>query len=93
MSEPLEDVVARELPPWMRAEASVSVSRSADSTGAAQFPGQPGTQQASSTEQESLQVSLRALGLPSIRPQCSVQSAPEPVNASGIAIMGEGWTL
>ena len=60
MSEPLEDVVARKLPPWMRAEASASVSRSADSTGAAQFPGQQGAQQASSTEQESLQVRLVA---------------------------------
>ena len=60
MSEPLEDVVARELPPWMRAEASASVSRSADSTGAAQIPRQQGAQQASSTEQESLQVRLVA---------------------------------
>ena len=67
MSEPLEDVVARELPPWMRAEASASVSRSADSTGAAHFPGQQGAQQASSTEQQSLQVRLLSHGLPPIK--------------------------
>ena len=73
MSEPLEDVVARELPPWMRAEASASDSRSADSTGAAQLPGQQGAQQASSTEQESLQVSLQAHGLLPIKHTVAVR--------------------
>ena len=53
----MEEAALRELPPWMRAEASVSVSRSADSTGAAQVTAQQGMQQhASSTEQQDLQV-------------------------------------
>ena len=53
----IEEAALRELPPWMRAEASVSVSRSADSTGAAQVTAQQGVQQhASSTEQQDLQV-------------------------------------
>ena len=66
VSEPLEEVVARELPPWMRAETSMSVSRSAESTGAAQFPGQQGVQQASSTKQQSLQVRGSEHDLPRI---------------------------
>ncbi|CAL5228299.1 g11405 [Coccomyxa viridis] len=52
----IEEAALRELPPWMRAEASASVSRSADSTGAAQVTAQQGVQQhASSTEQQDLQ--------------------------------------
>lgn len=54
----MEEAAIRELPPWMRAEASRSVSRSADSTGNAHFGMQQGVQQASSTEQQDLQVML-----------------------------------
>ena len=53
----MEEAALRELPPWMRAEASMSVSRSADSTGAGQVTAQQGAQQhASSTEQQDLHV-------------------------------------
>ena len=55
VSAAAEEIAARELPPWMRAEASVSVSRSTDSTGAAQQL-TAAQQQASSTDQQDLQV-------------------------------------
>lgn len=59
VSAAAQEAAIRELPPWMRAEASRSVSRSADSTGAAHLTAQQGVQQhASSTEQQDLQVVL-----------------------------------